>query len=75
MAKGRYERRLKEESMVQNMIDNGQLDLSQRFDHEKMSNLARHSLDWSLGRLQNTVDRLIKKQEARRLKNVRKIRK
>ena len=63
MAKGREERREKEEKMVRNLIDNGQLELSKRFNHKYMSNIARHYLDWSLGRLQNAVDRIIKQEK------------
>ena len=61
MIKGRIERRENEDRMVENLIKNGQLDLKERFNHRYMSNVARHHLDWSLGRLQKAVDRIIKK--------------
>lgn len=56
--KKRYDRQAKENEMVRNLVGQGQLDLDKRLDHSHMSNIARHSLDWSLGRLQKAVERV-----------------
>jgi hypothetical protein len=61
LPKVRYERKQADEKAVLTMIKNGQFDLGQRLDHKYMENMARHSLDWPIGRLNAAVDRIIEK--------------
>lgn len=43
------------------MIENGQLELKECSNYDYVANMARHSLDWSVGRLHKILNRLQKR--------------
>ena len=59
----RQKRRLEEENKVRALISNDQFDLKRHTDTKYMGMVAREILDWSQGRLQKTVERILTKEK------------
>ncbi|TRO55191.1 hypothetical protein E2P64_07605 [Candidatus Bathyarchaeota archaeon] len=56
----RSKQRNSDRAVVERLIDQGQLDINECDSYDYVANIARHSLCWSVGRLNKVVQQIKK---------------